>query len=149
MKSLILALMIGLAIFAVPQTAVHAEAGFNCKYEKKQLKKAKKKKQGVKYARKSLKQCKKIKRAHKREQRRIDNEFPVIEEQPEVPTYEDLLPIAPEPTPEPTKEPVVYDGPIYLNCDEARANNHIPVYADSPRYGPHLDNDSDGIGCEV
>jgi len=34
------------------------------------------------------------------------------------------------------------------NCAEARAAGHAPVYAGEPGYGPWLDGDRDGIGCE-
>jgi hypothetical protein len=36
----------------------------------------------------------------------------------------------------------------YQNCDAARAANADPVYEGDPGYGPHLDSDSDGVGCE-
>ena len=37
----------------------------------------------------------------------------------------------------------------YADCDDARAHGAAPVYAGQPGFGPHLDSDSDGIGCEV
>lgn len=36
----------------------------------------------------------------------------------------------------------------YRNCSEARAVGAAPVYRGQPGYGPHLDRDGDGIGCE-
>ncbi|WP_082431086.1 excalibur calcium-binding domain-containing protein [Novosphingobium sp. KN65.2] len=36
----------------------------------------------------------------------------------------------------------------YRNCTEARAAGAAPVYIGQPGYGPHLDRDGDGIGCE-
>lgn len=37
---------------------------------------------------------------------------------------------------------------MYRNCDEARAYGAAPVYEGDPGFGPHLDRDGDGIGCE-
>jgi len=39
-------------------------------------------------------------------------------------------------------------GGVFRNCTEARAAGAAPVYAGSPGYGPHLDRDGDGVGCE-
>ena len=36
----------------------------------------------------------------------------------------------------------------YENCTAARAAGAAPVYRGDPGYGPHLDRDNDGIGCE-
>jgi hypothetical protein len=36
----------------------------------------------------------------------------------------------------------------YKNCDAARDAHAAPVYKGDPGYGPHLDRDGDGIGCE-
>lgn len=36
----------------------------------------------------------------------------------------------------------------YANCSEARAAGAAPVRRGDPGYGPHLDRDNDGIGCE-
>lgn len=36
----------------------------------------------------------------------------------------------------------------YPNCDAARAAGADPVYRGEGGYGPHLDGDNDGIGCE-
>ncbi len=40
-------------------------------------------------------------------------------------------------------------GFFYKNCDAARAADAAPLSATAPGYGPHLDRDSDGVGCEV
>lgn len=37
---------------------------------------------------------------------------------------------------------------MYRNCAEARAAGAAPVRRGSYGYGPHLDRDGDGIGCE-
>jgi hypothetical protein len=39
-------------------------------------------------------------------------------------------------------------GGAYRNCSEARAAGAAPVRRGDPGYGPHLDRDNDGIGCE-
>ncbi|WP_157498961.1 excalibur calcium-binding domain-containing protein [Lysobacter sp. Root604] len=39
-------------------------------------------------------------------------------------------------------------GSAYRNCTEARAAGAAPVRRGDPGYGPHLDRDNDGIGCE-
>lgn len=36
----------------------------------------------------------------------------------------------------------------YANCTEARAAGAAPVHRGDPGYGPHLDRDNDGVGCE-
>jgi hypothetical protein len=37
---------------------------------------------------------------------------------------------------------------VYANCAAARAAGAAPVRRDDPGYGPHLDRDGDGVGCE-
>lgn len=37
---------------------------------------------------------------------------------------------------------------VFANCAEARAAGAAPVRRGDPGYGPHLDRDNDGIGCE-
>lgn len=37
---------------------------------------------------------------------------------------------------------------FYANCAAARAAGAAPVRSGDPGYGPHLDRDRDGIGCE-
>ena len=39
-------------------------------------------------------------------------------------------------------------GTAFRNCTEARAAGREDIPADDPRYGAHLDSDSDGLGCE-
>lgn len=36
----------------------------------------------------------------------------------------------------------------FRNCAEARAAGAAPVRRGDPGYGPHLDRDGDGVGCE-
>jgi len=36
----------------------------------------------------------------------------------------------------------------FANCAQARAAGAAPVRIGEPGYGPHLDRDGDGIGCE-
>ncbi|MFJ6024240.1 excalibur calcium-binding domain-containing protein [Brevundimonas sp. NPDC092305] len=36
----------------------------------------------------------------------------------------------------------------FANCSEARAAGAAPVRRGDPGYGPHLDRDRDGVGCE-
>lgn len=40
-------------------------------------------------------------------------------------------------------------GRAFRNCDEARAHGAAPVRRGDPGYGPHLDRDNDGVGCET
>ncbi len=51
--------------------------------------------------------------------------------------------------------PTRYDAPAkpragraFANCSEARAAGAAPVRRGDPGYGPHLDRDDDGVGCE-
>jgi hypothetical protein len=37
---------------------------------------------------------------------------------------------------------------VFANCAEARAAGAAPVRRGEPGYGPHLDRDGDGVGCE-
>ena len=39
-------------------------------------------------------------------------------------------------------------GGAFRNCSEARAAGAAPVRRGDSRYGPHLDRDNDGVGCE-
>lgn len=41
-----------------------------------------------------------------------------------------------------------YRSGAFANCAEARAAGAAPVRRGDPGYGPHLDRDNDGIGCE-
>jgi hypothetical protein len=36
----------------------------------------------------------------------------------------------------------------YSNCKAAAADGRYDIPSDDPTYGPHLDRDQDGIGCE-
>ncbi|WP_101927273.1 MULTISPECIES: excalibur calcium-binding domain-containing protein [Luteimonas] len=36
----------------------------------------------------------------------------------------------------------------FRNCTEAREAGAAPVHRGEPGYGPHLDRDDDGVGCE-
>lgn len=40
------------------------------------------------------------------------------------------------------------NGRAFRNCAEARATGAAPVRRGDPGYGPHLDRDNDGVGCE-
>lgn len=40
------------------------------------------------------------------------------------------------------------NGNAFANCKAARAAGLAPVMIGEPGYGPHLDRDGDGIGCE-
>lgn len=56
-----------------------------------------------------------------------------------------------EPTLLAPKTPVRGDAPLsrpFRNCTEARAFGAAPVRRGEPGYGPHLDRDNDGVGCE-
>ncbi|MGO4409450.1 excalibur calcium-binding domain-containing protein [Brevundimonas sp. M-11_2] len=44
--------------------------------------------------------------------------------------------------------PLKRDGGAYANCAEARAAGATPIRRGQPGYGPHLDRDGDGVGCE-
>lgn len=39
-------------------------------------------------------------------------------------------------------------SPHFRNCSHARAAGAAPVRRGDPGYGPHLDRDGDGVGCE-
>ncbi|MBY4104763.1 excalibur calcium-binding domain-containing protein, partial [Rhodococcus fascians] len=55
---------------------------------------------------------------------------------------------APQPQGAPAPAPRPNGGFQYQNCDAARDAGAAPVYRDEYGYGPHLDRDNDGIGCE-
>ncbi|WP_186627584.1 excalibur calcium-binding domain-containing protein [Rhodococcus sp. BP22] len=65
-----------------------------------------------------------------------------------------LAPFLPPPPPAPAPAPAPQNAPPapstfqYKNCTEARDAGAAPVYRDEYGYGPHLDRDNDGIGCE-
>ncbi|MFD4594594.1 excalibur calcium-binding domain-containing protein [Streptomyces rubiginosohelvolus] len=64
------------------------------------------------------------------------------------------------PEPKPAKKPVARDdssgssggsggtSAYYKNCDAVRAAGASPIRSGQPGYGPHLDRDGDGVGCE-
>lgn len=54
----------------------------------------------------------------------------------------------PTPTPTPTPKPKPKPAFMYANCDAARAAGADPVHRGEYGYGPHLDRDGDGVGCE-
>lgn len=43
---------------------------------------------------------------------------------------------------------VARGGGAFPNCSAARAAGAAPVRRGDPGYGPHLDRDDDGVGCE-
>ena len=49
---------------------------------------------------------------------------------------------------EPARTGAVESPVYYRNCDAARAAGAAPVRIGDPGYAPHLDRDSDGVGCE-
>ncbi|OZC94880.1 hypothetical protein CH275_28410 [Rhodococcus sp. 06-235-1A] len=57
---------------------------------------------------------------------------------------------APAPQPQGAPAPAPHQGGAfqYKNCDAARDAGAAPVYRDEYGYGPHLDRDDDGVGCE-
>jgi hypothetical protein len=44
--------------------------------------------------------------------------------------------------------PAPPNGRAFRNCTEVRAAGAAPVRRGDPGYGPHLDRDNDGVGCE-
>lgn len=56
---------------------------------------------------------------------------------------------APAPAPQAAPAPAPQQSTFqYRNCSEARAAGAAPVLRGEYGYGPHLDRDNDGIGCE-
>ena len=58
--------------------------------------------------------------------------------------------LAPRSTPSPARagiQPAAAPR-VFRNCSEARDADAAPVHRGDPGYGPHLDRDNDGIGCE-
>lgn len=58
-------------------------------------------------------------------------------------TVAPIQPLVPQ-----TTAPPVTSSTYFENCDAARAAGAAPVRRGDPGYGPHLDRDDDGIGCE-
>lgn len=54
---------------------------------------------------------------------------------------------APAPRADRAPKPV-RTGAAFANCAAARAAGAAPVRRGDPGYGPHLDRDGDGVGCE-
>ena len=79
-------------------------------------------------------------RAAAAEAARVAQEQAAAAQRQAAPRYVAPAPAAPAPAPAPAF--------AYANCSAARAAGAAPVYAGQPGYGPHLDRDSDGIGCE-
>jgi hypothetical protein len=48
----------------------------------------------------------------------------------------------------PAAKPKQRNERAFRNCSEARAAGAAPVRRGDPGYGPHLDRDNDGVGCE-
>jgi hypothetical protein len=63
-----------------------------------------------------------------------------------------VAPVAPPPTGPPpvpvAPTPAAPSTGAFRNCTEARTAGAAPVYRGQPGYGPHLDRDGDGVGCE-
>lgn len=59
---------------------------------------------------------------------------------------------SPRPAPNPDNTPRALTGGnsrrAFANCSAARAAGAAPVRRGDPGYGPHLDRDNDGVGCE-
>lgn len=65
------------------------------------------------------------------------------------PSLSPLLPLSDDPSRYNTPDRGIRaQGGAFRNCTEARAAGAAPVHVGEPGYGPHLDRDGDGIGCE-
>lgn len=53
-----------------------------------------------------------------------------------------------QPSPSPVPASRATTNHAYRNCSEARAAGAAPVKRGDSGYGPHLDRDRDGVGCE-
>jgi hypothetical protein len=53
-----------------------------------------------------------------------------------------------QPAPVPSSAPAPAPGTPFENCAAARAAGAAPVHRGEPGYGPHLDGNNDGVGCE-
>ena len=59
------------------------------------------------------------------------------------------IPVTTVPTAPPSSQPRAHSTRgAYRNCAAARAAGAAPVYRGQPGYGPHLDPDGNGVGCE-
>ncbi|KAF2414674.1 hypothetical protein B1729_03585 [Microbacterium sp. B35-04] len=76
---------------------------------------------------------------------------PVAEAAPEpAPAPAPATPAQPSPA-QPAPAPVA-PAPAevyYKNCDAVRAAGAAPIHQGQPGYGPHLDRDKDGVGCDT
>ena len=61
---------------------------------------------------------------------------------------EDDRPAAAAPAPAPAPGPAATPASPFENCAAARAAGAAPVHRGQPGYGPHLDGNGDGVGCE-
>jgi hypothetical protein len=57
-------------------------------------------------------------------------------------------PSCPKPKPKPKRDSGGSGSTYYENCAAARDAGAAPVEEGDPGYGPHLDRDGDGTGCE-
>ena len=66
------------------------------------------------------------------------------------PTTKAPVATAPPQTQPPATQPPATSPPsgAYANCTAARNAGAAPVHRGEPGYGPHLDGDGDGVGCE-
>lgn len=55
---------------------------------------------------------------------------------------------APPALPKQERQSFANVGSTFRNCTEARAAGAAPVRRGDPGYGPQLDRDGDGVGCE-
>ncbi|AQX15575.1 MULTISPECIES: excalibur calcium-binding domain-containing protein [Tessaracoccus] len=55
----------------------------------------------------------------------------------------------PSPTNERRRIEAETTGLNYANGTEVRGAGAAPIYYWQPGYGPHLDRDGDGVGCEI
>ncbi|MHA7263482.1 GmrSD restriction endonuclease domain-containing protein [Arthrobacter sp. TMN-37] len=87
-----------------------------------------------------------------------NQEPPVVEPAP-VPAQPEPVPAAPAPAPAPVAPapapvapapvvPAPAPAPYYPNCAAVRAAGMAPINISTPGYGPHLDRDGDGWGCD-
>lgn len=65
-------------------------------------------------------------------------------------TVRAFVPTTAQPAPVSTQPPTTAaSSSVYFeNCTEARNAGAAPVRRSDPGYGPHLDRDGDGVGCE-
>ncbi|WP_159615324.1 GmrSD restriction endonuclease domain-containing protein [Arthrobacter zhaoguopingii] len=85
------------------------------------------------------------------------NQEPPVAEPAPVPAQPEPVPAAPAPAPAPVAPAPVAPAPVvpapapapyYPNCAAVRAAGMAPISISTPGYGPHLDRDGDGWGCD-